>query len=298
MGSVHHGKGSPLDVEKTGEASKSIGQRLVSVFLTIFIAYGIALFTLRLFESHLLFFPDYPGRLEGDWHPRTLSVEDVRLKAADGTKVHAWWIPNKDAKFTFLAFHGNASNIANRASVYEFLRNTPANVFALEYRGYGRSEGKPSESGIYLDAQAAHEYLVDVQKIDPKMIISFGQSLGTAVAANLASRLPVGAVVLEAPFPSASAVARKVFWFLPGIQFFVHGQLNTAVRLQHTGVPLLVVHCTQDPVIPFEFGQAVYDRAPEPKRFLKIENICHEEASIVSPKKYREALDEFLATLR
>lgn len=269
----------------------------MSLLLTLLIGYLIALLTLRVFESHLLFFPDYPGRLEGDWHPRALPVEDVWLKSADGTKLHAWWIPNQEAKFTFLAFHGNASNIANRASVYGFLRDTPANVFALEYRGYGHSEGKPSESGIYLDAEAAHQYLVDVQKIDPKTIISFGQSLGTAVAANLAYRLPVGAVVLEAPFPSASAVASKVFWFLPGIQFFVHGQLNTAARLQHTGVPLLVVHCTQDPVIPFEFGQAVYDRAPEPKRFLKIENECHEEASIVSPKKYREALDEFLAGL-
>jgi fermentation-respiration switch protein FrsA (DUF1100 family) len=285
-------------VEKTGEDGKSLGRRLVSLLLTLLIGYFIALLALRAFESHLLFFPNYPGRLEGDWHPRTLPVEDVWLNARDGTKLHAWWIPNKDAKFTFLAFHGNASNIANRASVYEFLRDTPANVFALEYRGYGKSEGKPSESGIYLDAEAAHQYLVDVQKIDPKVIISFGQSLGTAVAANVASRLPVGAVVLEAPFPSASVVARKVFWFLPGIQFFVHGQLNTAARLQHAGAPLLVVHCTQDPVIPFEFGQAVYERAPEPKRFLKIENQCHEEASIVSPGKYHEALDEFLATLR
>ena len=158
----------------------------MSLLLTLLIGYLIALLTLRMFESHLLFFPDYPGRLEGDWHPRTLPVEDVWLKSADGTKLHAWWIPNKEAKFTFLAFHGNASNIANRASVYEFLRDTPANVFALEYRGYGHSEGKQSESGIYLDAEAAHQYLVDVQKIDPKAIISFGQSLGTAVAANLA----------------------------------------------------------------------------------------------------------------
>jgi uncharacterized protein len=258
----------------------------------------MALLALRAFESHLLFFPNYPGGLEGDWHPRTLPVEDVWLKAVDGTKLHAWWIPNNNARFTFLAFHGNASNIASRASVYEFLRDTPANVFALEYRGYGNSDGNPSESGLYLDAEAAHQYLVDVQKIDPKTIISFGQSLGTAVAANLASRLPVGAVVLEAPFPSASAMAEKVFWFLSGIQFFVRGQLNTAARLQHTAVPLLVVHCTEDPVIPFEFGQAVFDRAPGPKAFLKIENLCHEEATIVSPAKYRAAMSEFMATLR
>ena len=274
-----------------------VRRRLVSLLLTFLVGYVIALVVLRLFESHLLFFPNYPGRLEGDWHPRSLPVEDVWLNASDGVKLHAWWIPKEGAKFTFLAFHGNASNIANRASVYEFLRETPANVFALEYRGYGHSEGEPNESGIYLDAQAAHKYLVDVLKIDSKSIISFGQSLGTAVAANLASRSPVGAVVLEAPFPSASAVAAKTFWFLPGIQFLVHGQLNTAVRLQNTNAPLLVVHCTQDPVIPFEFGQEVYDRAPDPKRFLKIDSMCHEEASIVSPQKYREALNAFLATL-
>jgi fermentation-respiration switch protein FrsA (DUF1100 family) len=285
-------------MEIKDDKAKSPRQRIVSFILTLLIGYLIALIAVRLFESHLIFFPEYPGRLEGDWHPRALPVEDVWLKAADGTKLHAWWIPSKAAKFTFLALHGNASNIANRASAYEFLRSTPANVLALEYRGYGHSEGKPSESGMYLDAQAAHQYLVDVQKIDPKTIISFGQSLGTAVAANVASQLPVGAVVLEAPFPSASALARKMFWFLPGIQFFVHGQLNTAARLQHTGAPLLVVHCTQDPVIPFEFGQSVYDHAPEPKRFLRIETLCHEEASSVAPREYRVALDEFLSTLR
>jgi uncharacterized protein len=232
-----------LSLMEYDERTKPLGRRIVSLLLTLVVGYLIALFGMRLFESHLIFFPDYPGRLEGDWHPRTLPVEDVWLEAADGTKLHAWWIPNKDAKFTFLAFHGNASNIANRAIVYEFLRSTPANVFALEYRGYGHTEGKPSESGIYLDAEAAHQYLINDKKIDPKKIISFGQSLGTAVAANVASRLPVGAVILEAPFPSASALAGKLFWFLPGIQFVVHGQLNTAARLRHTGVPLLVVHC-------------------------------------------------------
>ena len=285
-------------MEIKDDSAKLLARRIVSLILTLLIGYLIALIALRLFESHLIFFPNYPGRLEGDWHPRTLPVEDVWLKAADGTKLHAWWIPNKDARFTFLAFHGNASNIAHRASVYEFLRDAPANVLALEYRGYGHSEGKPSESGMYLDAEAAHQYLVEVQRTDPKTIISFGQSLGTAVAAHLASRLPVGAVVLEAPFASASALARKLFWFLPGIQFFVHGQFNTAARLQHTGVPLLIVHCAQDPVIPLEFGQTVYNRAPEPKRFLRIENICHEEASIVAPEKYRKALTEFLSALR
>jgi uncharacterized protein len=279
-------------------ASKGpLGSRLVSLAITIFVAYVIALVAVRLFESHLIFFPNYPGRLEGDWHPRTLPVQDVWLNSPDGTKLHAWWIPNEQAKFTFLAFHGNASNIANRIPTYEFLHGIPAGVFALEYRGYGHSEGTPSEAGMYRDADAAYQYLVNRSRIDPKKIVSYGQSLGTAVAANLAAHHTVAAVVLEAPFPSASRLSRKVFWFLPGIEFLVRGQLNTAAWLNQSVAPLLVVHCKEDPVIPYQFGRAVYDSAPSPKRFLDIDGPCHEESSLIAPTKYRAVLQDFLGDL-
>jgi fermentation-respiration switch protein FrsA (DUF1100 family) len=284
-------------MEVQREQNKSVGARLVNLLVTIVIAYVLALVAIRLFESHLIFFPNYPGRLEGDWHPRKLPVQDVWLKSSDGTRLHAWWIPNDHAKFTFLAFHGNASNIANRAEVYEFLRETPANVFALEYRGYGKSEGKPSEVGIYRDADAAYQYLVDTEGIAPKSLVSFGQSLGTTLAASLAARREVGAVVLEAPFPSASVLARKLFWFFPGIELLVRGQLNTAARLNETSVPILIVHCTEDPVIPFQFGRAVYNSAPPHKRFLQIDGMCHEESSVIAPAKYRAALQDFLNTV-
>jgi fermentation-respiration switch protein FrsA (DUF1100 family) len=185
--------------------------------LKIVVTYVLLLALVRLLEHRLIFFPNYPARLEGDWHPRMLAPQDVWLTAADVTKLHAWWIPSPNAKFTFLAFHGNASNIANRAPAYEFLHDTPANVLALEYRRYGHSEGKPSEAGFYLDAEAAYQYLVNTKHVDPKSILSFGQSLGTAVATDLAARHVVGGLILEAPFPSASRVARKTFWFLPGV---------------------------------------------------------------------------------
>jgi fermentation-respiration switch protein FrsA (DUF1100 family) len=107
---------------------------------------------------------------------------------------------------TFLAFHGNASNIANRAPTYEFLRDTPAKVLALEYRSYGHREGKPTEAGLYLDAEAAYQYLVNTRRLDPKSIVSFGQSVGTAIAVDLAAHHGVGGVILEAPVPSASRV--------------------------------------------------------------------------------------------
>ncbi len=269
-----------------------------SMFLVyMFLAYVVLLIVMRLFESRMIFFPNYPSHLEGDWHPRALSPEDVWLTASDNTKLHAWWISNPEAKFTVLAFHGNASNIANREATYEFLRDTPANVLALEYRGYGHSEGKPSESGLYLDAEAGYEFLINKKRLAPNSIISFGQSLGTTVAADLAAHRKVGGLILEAPLPSASRATRKMFWFLPGLSLLVHSQFNTIAKLKKVTAPVMVVQCTHDPVLPFQFGQEVYSVAPSPKRFLRIEGECHEESSLIAPGEYRSALREFLASL-
>lgn len=271
--------------------------RLSMFLIYLFVAYVVLLLVVRLFESRLVFFPNYPSRLAGDWHPRTLSPEDLWITASDGTKLHAWWIFNPEAKFTFLAFHGNASNIANREGVYEFLRDLPANVLAVEYRGYGHSEGKPSETGLYLDADAAYEFLANTKRVDPKSILSFGQSLGTAVATDLAAHRKVGGLVLEAPLPSASRAASKIFWFLPGLSLLVSSQFDTISKLKKVQAPVLVVQCTRDPVLPFEFGQQVYSAAPSPKHFLWIEGECHEESSLIEPLKYRAALRQFLSSL-
>lgn len=271
-------------------------RKLLRYLISFLIYYTIALAILRLFEPHFLFYPDYPGRLEGDWNPAGLGVEDVWLSTSDHVKLHAWWIPAKGATYTFLSFHGNASNLANRADVYRFLHQIPVNLLAVEYRGYGKSEGSPSESGLYKDAQAGYDYLAG-QRIGADRIVSFGQSLGTAVATNLASRNAVAALVLEAPFPSASVAARRAFWFLPGISLFLHGQLGTAQSIQRVRAPVMVIHCRQDPVIPFDLGQKVFADAHQPKTFLAIDAPCHEEASIYSPEKYKGALTAFIESL-
>lgn len=271
--------------------------RLSMFLIYLFVAYVVLLLVVRLFESRMVFFPNYPSRLAGDWHPRTLSPEDLWITASDGTKLHAWWIFHPEAKFTFLAFHGNASNIANREGVYVFLRDLPANVLAVEYRGYGHSEGKPSEAGLYLDADAAYEFLANTKRVDPKSILSFGQSLGTTVATDLAAHRKVGGLVLEAPLPSASRAASKIFWFLPGLSLLVSSQFDTISKLKKVQAPVLVVQCTRDPVLPFEFGQQVYSAAPSHKHFLWIEGECHEESSLIEPLKYRAALRQFLSSL-
>src|ERR1700756_2444594 len=162
---------------------------------------------------------------------------------------------------------------------------------------YGHSEGKPSEAGVYRDADAAYEYLVNTKGIDRKAIISFGQSLGTVVATHLAVHRQVVAVVLEAPFPSASRVASRFFWFLPGLSLVTHGQQHASVANGNTHAPILIVHCIEDPVIPFEFGQEVYAAALPPKSFLQINGSCHEGSSLIAPTQYQTALQGFLSGL-
>jgi fermentation-respiration switch protein FrsA (DUF1100 family) len=273
------------------------GERILRFLVLILAGYVLALLLLRVFESRLVFFPNYPGRLAGDWAPRGLPIEDVWFQSSDGTKLNAWWVPAEGATFTFLAFHGNAGNISDRAEVYKFLRQVPANVLAVEYRGYGKSDGVASESGLYLDAEAAYDYLAASRSIPPARIISYGQSLGTSVAAYLAARHEVGGLVLEAPFPSAGAVARQRLWFFPGLPLLLWGQFDTERALRSLHAPLLVVHCVDDPVIPFALGKAVYDKARQPKVFLAIDSQCHEEASIIAPKIYLGEMRNFLSAI-
>jgi hypothetical protein len=273
-------------------------KRLLTYVAALLIAYLAILVLARVFENHLIFFPNFPGRLTGDWSPRGLGPQDVWLRASDGVKLHAWWIAPPGAEYTFLAFHGNAANIANRADIYKFLADLPVNVLAVEYRGYGRSEGSPSEPGVYLDAQAAYEYLVKEKGIAPQKIIAFGVSLGTAVATDLVSQREVGALVLEAPFPSAKALARRVYPFLPLLGSVIRSRFDTAAKLKNIRVPVLVVHCAQDPVIAFSLGEDTFRAANEPKTFVRINGICHEEAILVAPADYRAALLAFLSRLK
>lgn len=274
------------------------GKSVLQTAATLLAAYLVLLVLLRLFEKHFVFFPNYPGRLTGEWAPAELAVQDVGFTARDGVKLHGWWIASPGARFTFVAFHGNAGNVAYRAEVYAFLRDLPANVLAVEYRGYGRSEGSADEPGVYRDADAAYDYLVSERGVPPRRLIAFGQSLGSAVAADLAARREVGGVVLEAPFASAKAVARRAYPFLPGLGLALGTKLDTGAKLKRVRAPVLVVHCARDPVIPFALGEEVFRLANEPKSLLRLDGFCHEEASMVDPERYRDELRAFLSRIR
>ena len=272
-------------------------KRMLTLLATAAAIYLVLVVLLLFFERNMVFFPQM-GRNSGDWDPPDLPVEDVALTTSDNVKLHAWWIPAPAADFTFLMFHGNAANLPNRADIYRFLHAIPVNILAVDYRGYGRSEGRPSEAGIYLDARAAYDHLTQQRAIPPQRIIAFGASLGSAVAADLAAEREVAAVILEAPFPSAPAVARRVYPFLPGLGTLMRTKLDTSAKLARVRAPVLIIHCTRDPVIAFSFGEAVFAAAREPKQFARIEAACHEDACLADPHAYRAAVLKFLQEVK
>jgi len=272
---------------------------MMTYLVALLIAYAAILLVLRLFEPRMIFFPYIPGRLSGDWNPPGLKKEDVWIRTSDGVKLHAWWIPVAGAEFTVIAFHGNAGNVPMRADTYEVLHALPASVLAVEYRGYGKSEGTPSEQGMYLDALAAYDYVArNAAAALATRVIVFGQSLGTVPAAYLAAERDVRGIILEAPFPSAREVAKWAYPFLPGIAGVMRSRMETSRYLEKSKAPLLVVHCERDPVMPFAMGERVFRDAREPKWFFRVPGECHEEASLVAPEEYRARLREFLQQVR
>ena len=243
-------------------------------------------------EEKFIFFP----AAEIDHTPRDigLAYDDVFFTAVDGVRLNGWLVPYTGATTTLLWFHGNAGNISHRLENMKRLHdNVRANLFIIDYRGYGRSEGAVSEEGTYRDAQAALRYLRAREDIDPKGIVLFGQSLGAAVAAELAGREDCLALILEAPLASIREMARAAFPFLP-IGPLLRTRYEVVEKIKRVKTPLLVLHGDQDEVVPFEQGKKVFAAAPGRKEFYAIRGAHHNDAFIVGGDAYYAALKNFI----
>ena len=254
----------------------------------------LAVLLLRLFEDRLIFFPDLFSQ-DVDTARAGVPVEDVFFTTSDGVRLHGWYSPAEGGATapTILYFHGNAGNLAGRIDNIGFLRRLPANVLAVDYRGYGKSQGRPTEAGVYRDAEAAYDYLVKERSVKPAGILILGQSLGSAVAVDLASKRPVAGLILEAGFPSARRVAQEATW-IPGLGYLLRSKFDSAAKLKSIRVPVLVAHCWQDPVIPFKLGEELFAAANEPKQFIAYTGGCHEPLYAADPDDYAARLRAFL----
>lgn len=216
------------------------------------------------------FFPmKYP---QGQWDlQQQLGAEEVWIRTADGIRLNAWWLHNPGSPIATLFLHGNAGNLTHRASSMDAIRKAGASVLVVDYRGYGKSEGSPSEQGVYRDSEAGWQFLIR-RGYQPEQIVVHGESLGTAVAVELASRHPCRALILEAPFSSASAVAGTV---IPGLGRLLISGLDSKSRIGRVHVPLLVIHGDRDEVIDLSLGKELFEAANPPKEMWVVPGADH-----------------------
>jgi fermentation-respiration switch protein FrsA (DUF1100 family) len=276
----------------------SLRRILLWTVVALIVAYaglGVLARTTGVIDRYFIFFPE--RTLDRDPGDRGLNFEDVYFEASDGVRLNGWFVPGRN-NTTFLWLHGNAGNIADRVdNIVEIHDNLGVGVFIFDYRGYGRSEGKPTEQGTYLDAQAALKYLHSRGDVNPGRLVLFGRSLGCAVAAELASKNDVQGVVMESPFTSIRAMAKRAYPFLPGIGSFIRTRYDTLSKMGSIGAPVIVLHGNRDDIAPFDMGIAVFEAATTPKRFYRIEGAGHNDTYSVGGHAYYQALGEFLDNL-
>ncbi|HEY2942777.1 MAG TPA: alpha/beta hydrolase [Vicinamibacteria bacterium] len=248
-----------------------------------------------LFEKRLIYFPFRD--LEVTPKELGLRYEEARLVAEDGVTLHGWFLPVEGSRFTVLVCHGNAGNISHRLDRALLMHaKLKTDVFLFDYRGYGLSEGAPDEQGTYRDARAAHRYLSTARGVVPGSLIIFGESLGAAVALQLALEVPARALVLEAPFTSIADMAGSVLPFLP-VGRLLRTRYDNLAKIGGLRMPLLVLHGDRDTTVPFAQGRRLFEAAPEPKQFFPIPGAGHNDTYFIGGDAYWQAWSEFLEEL-
>lgn len=243
-------------------------------------------------EEKFIFFPF--AEIERTPREVGLAFEDVYFTTADNVRLNGWYAPYPGSRITLLWFHGNAGNISHRVDGMKLLHDqVKANVFIIDYRGYGRSEGAVSEKGTYEDARAALRYLRTRKDLDAKNIAFFGQSLGAAVATELAAGENCLALILEAPFVSIREMARVVFPLLP-IGPLLSTRYEVAEKIKKVKAPILVLQGNRDEVIPVEQGKKVFAAAPSPKEFYAIPGAGHNDTFIIGGNAYFDVIKSFI----
>lgn len=259
--------------------------------------YTCVLLLVFLLQDRLVHVPHLPGReLNATPSDVELAYESVFFATADGIKLHGWFLPAAKPRMTLLFFHGNAGNISHRLASLVIFNQLHFDVFIFDYRGYGRSEGKPSEQGLYRDAMAALDYLQQQRGVVLEEIVFFGRSLGGAVATWLAARQPPRALIIEASFTSIPDLAAELYPFFP-VRRLARLRYDNRNQLKSICSPVLIIHSAEDEVVPFQHGRRLFEAAPEPKRFLEIRG-DHNSGFLTSRETYLNTIDDFIGFAR
>ncbi|MBN3038554.1 MAG: alpha/beta hydrolase [Candidatus Omnitrophica bacterium] len=259
--------------------------------VAVYFLLGIALLFgyIKYIESKAIYLPtkgvDYYPDLAG------LAFEDIDVITEDGLRINGWFVPGKDTKYTVLFCHGNGGNIGHRMEKLVYFYNLGLSSFIIDYRGYGKSQGSPSEKGLYADARAAYDYLLRKRKIPAEAIILYGESLGSAVVIHLAAEEKVGGLIIEGGFSRGRDMAKAIYPFLPS--FLFADSFDSLAKIGKVKAPKLFMHSKDDEVVPFILAKKLYDAADNPKHFAQLRG-GHNSVLYDSQESYLSVIKSFI----
>lgn len=277
---------------------KSIIKRMMqSIFFILIISWLLLSLLLYFYQPKLVFHPLF--EIEATPELISLDYEDLSLATSDGETINAWWIPHPEAKANLLFFHGNAGNISHRLDSINIFHQLGLSVLIIDYRGYGKSTGTPSEQGSYIDAETAWDYLTKEKEIPDKDIILFGRSLGGAVATWLAAKQSAAALIIESTFTSIADMGKHYYPYLP-TSLLARIEYLSIERIANIKTPILVIHSQSDEIVPYQYGQKLFEKAKtettNEKSFLEIIG-GHNEGYLISGKQYTDGLNRFITDI-
>lgn len=263
---------------------------MINAGIAIFLSYLLFVGMMYFMQGRLLYFP----QKEIVHTPQNINLkyEEVSLETSDGLKISGWYLEAENEKGVLLFCHGNAGNISHRLDSIKIFNSLNLSVLIFDYRGYGKSEGKPSEQGTYIDAEAAWDYLIKIKRKSPESIILFGRSLGGAIAAEIAMRKNPGYLILESNFTSVPGIGKDLYPWLP-VKLISKFNYATIEKISSIKCRKLIIHSPDDEIIPFAHGQKLFEKSLPPKEFLEIQG-GHNLGFLISGTTYTEGLKRFL----
>ena len=268
---------------------------MLKFILVVAACYGLLVVVVYFMQGRMLYLAEVPGRaLTMTPTDAGMDYEDVSIETTDGVTLHGWFIAGRSSQ-VLLFFHGNAGNISHRLDSISQFSDLGLSVLIIDYRGYGQSEGRTTEKGIYRDADAAWRHLTEERGVVASDIVVFGRSLGASVASRLAMEHQPLALILESSFTSVPDVAQDIYPWLP-VRWLSRLSHATRDYVRDVQCPVLVIHSRDDEIIPFHHGETIFASANEPRTLLAIRG-THNDAFLRDERAYIEGLRTFLSGL-
>jgi fermentation-respiration switch protein FrsA (DUF1100 family) len=270
---------------------------MIKVIISALCIYLVLLVALALFQRTFIYFPH---TLEATYTfpPYVPELEEVFIACEDGATIHGIYAPAGRSTPVILIFHGNAGNITHRYFLVQGFHQLNYPVFLIDYHGYGKSEGTPSEVNLYLDGRAALKWLKEEKGVAPNQIVLLGKSLGSGVAVELATKKSFKGVILETPVSSIASVARSHFPYncFP-VNFLLRDKYDNLSKIASVRSPVIFIHGTRDSIVGKRESEKLFEKANNPKELYLVEGADHNDVQDVEPQKYWERVSRWIEGL-